>query len=89
MISLHEMANLPPDEPRHLRVYHEDYGPVLWWTRPITEAPWVGSPLCSDWPGYHQWWTPLPPMPPKLCRERSTPTAHQGTDAMQGGDRNG
>lgn len=69
MISLRAMAELPPDEPRHLRVYHEDYGPVLWWTRPISEPPWVGSPLYEEWPGYHQWWTPLPPMPPKLCRD--------------------
>lgn len=30
--------------------WHEDYGEVLWWRFPIVEAPYVGSPLCSDWP---------------------------------------
>jgi hypothetical protein len=25
--------------------WHEDYGDVLWWTFPLTEAPYVGSPL--------------------------------------------
>lgn len=25
--------------------YYEDMGPVLWWRLPITEAPYVGSPL--------------------------------------------
>lgn len=25
--------------------WHEDHGPVLWWRIPISEAPYVGSPL--------------------------------------------
>ncbi len=44
---------------RPLRVWHEDIGDVLWWSYPICEPPWVGSPLCEDWPGYHTHWTPL------------------------------
>lgn len=48
---------------RPLEEWHEDYGDVLWWTFPIAEPPYVGSPLCSDWPGYHTHWTPLPPYP--------------------------
>lgn len=30
---------------RPLADWHEDIGPVLWWTMPVTEAPYVGSPL--------------------------------------------
>lgn len=54
------------DEPpvaRPLEEWHEDYGDVLWWKFPIEEPPYVGSPLCSDWPEYHTHWTPLPPLP--------------------------
>lgn len=54
------------DEPpiaRPLEEWHEDYGDVLWWKFPIEEPPYVGSPLCSDWPEYHTHWTPLPPCP--------------------------
>lgn len=47
--------------------WHDDYGPVLWWyfdeDGHTHEAPWVGSPLCDDWPGYHTHWTPCPPEP--------------------------
>jgi hypothetical protein len=25
--------------------WHEDDGPVLWWKFPVTEAPYVGTPL--------------------------------------------
>lgn len=44
---------LPVD--RSLRAFrfeawHEDDHDVLWWHFPICEAPYVGSPLCSDWP---------------------------------------
>jgi hypothetical protein len=39
--------------------WHCDDGPVLWWTFPVAEPPWVGTPLDSDWPGYHTHWTPL------------------------------
>lgn len=63
-----EIARLR-DEARILREarpeaeWHEDDGPVLWHKFPINEAPWVGTPLDSDWPGYHTDWTPLPPVP--------------------------
>lgn len=40
--------------------YHEGLGDVLWWALPVTEAPYVGSPLQADWPGYHTHWTPVP-----------------------------
>lgn len=29
---------------RPISEYHEDMGPVLWWTFPIEEPPYVGSP---------------------------------------------
>jgi hypothetical protein len=32
-------------EPRPLSEWHEDMGPMLWWKFPVTEAPYVGSPL--------------------------------------------
>jgi hypothetical protein len=39
--------------------WHEDVGPVLWWAFPVQEPPYVGTPLDSDWPGYHTHWTPI------------------------------
>lgn len=56
---------LPPVAiPRDL--YYEDFGAVLWWRFPINEPPYCGSPLDSDWPGYHTHFTHLgpPPVPP-------------------------
>jgi len=35
---------------RPLSEYHEEMGPVLWWTFPITEPPYVGSPLDAGTP---------------------------------------
>jgi hypothetical protein len=46
--------------PRRLDDWHEDHGPALWWKFPLCEAPYSGSPLDTDWPGYHTHWTPLP-----------------------------
>lgn len=52
--------------PRPLEEWHEDYGDVLWWKFPVEEPPYVGSPLCEDWPAYHTHWTPIVvPQPPK------------------------
>jgi len=31
---------------RHIDEWHEDMGDVLWWTNPVREAPYLGSPLC-------------------------------------------
>lgn len=45
---------------RPIGEYHEDVGPVLWWTFPITEPPYVGSPLDCEWPGYHTHFTEIP-----------------------------
>ena len=45
---------------RFIRDWHEDYGDVLWWTCPVREAPYCGTPNDTEWPGYHEWWTPLP-----------------------------
>lgn len=30
---------------RPLAEWHEDMGPVLWWAFPISEAPYIGTPL--------------------------------------------
>ncbi|GBF73075.1 hypothetical protein PA598K_01360 [Paenibacillus sp. 598K] len=52
----------PPDSiriARPIEEWHEDYGDALWWTFPIEEAPYCGSPLDSDWPDYHTHWTPF------------------------------
>ena len=48
---------------RPLELWNDDDGDVLWWVFPIQEPPYVGSPLDSEWPGYHTHWTPLPPLP--------------------------
>lgn len=53
-------------QPHHawpIEHYHEDMGPVLWHLFPITEAPWVGQPGDSDWPGYHTHFQLLPQVP--------------------------
>ena len=39
--------------------YHEDMGPVLWWKLPVDEPPYCGSPLNTEWPGYHTHFTPI------------------------------
>jgi len=46
--------------PHPLSEWHEDDGCKLWWTFPVIEEPYMGSPLCSDWPGYHTHWTNIP-----------------------------
>lgn len=46
--------------PRGRDSWHEDHGDVLWWTDPITEPPYVGTPLDDDFPEYVTHWTPLP-----------------------------
>lgn len=58
---------------RRIEDWHEDDGNVLWWVKPGRdggiegegpgEPPYAGRPDDSDWPGYHRWWTPLPPYP--------------------------
>lgn len=53
-----------PQTARTLAEWHEDFGPVLWWFFPVSEAPWVGSPGDSDWlDDYYAHWTPLPAVP--------------------------
>ncbi|MFD1776979.1 hypothetical protein [Paenibacillus rhizophilus] len=47
------------DIPRPIDEWHEDVGPVLWWTFPIEEPPYCGTPLDGDWPEYHTHWTPF------------------------------
>lgn len=39
-----------------LEEWHEGVGDVLWWRFPISEPPYVGSPLDTEWPGYHTHW---------------------------------
>lgn len=45
--------------PWPLAEWGEEDGAVLWWRFPVDEPPYVGSPLCDDWPGYHTHWTRL------------------------------
>ena len=43
-------------QPHH--EWHEDDGPVLWWRFPVTEPPYVGTPLDDDFPDeYVTHWT--------------------------------
>jgi hypothetical protein len=51
------------DEARPLDEWHEDDGPVVWWKFPVDDPAWIGTPLDSDWPGYHTHWTPHPAAP--------------------------
>lgn len=50
---------------RPLDEWHEDYGVVVWWTFPVHEPPYVGTPLDDDFPLYMTHWTRLPPVPVK------------------------
>lgn len=45
---------------RNREDWHEDRGPVLWWTVPITEPPHCGTPFDQDFPEYCTHWTVLP-----------------------------
>jgi len=54
---------------RPLEDWHEDDGDVLWWTLPICEPPYVGSPLDCDWvDGIYTHWTPI--IEPKLPEDK-------------------
>lgn len=54
-------------EPVPLHEYHEDMGPVTWWTwddhQWLGEPAYIGTPTDSEWPGYHTHFTPHPPVP--------------------------
>lgn len=43
-----------------LEQWSESDGPVLWWAFPVTEPPFSGTPLDSDWPGHQTHWTRIP-----------------------------
>lgn len=65
---------------RALAEWHEDDGAALWfawcghdWAG---EPAWAGTPLDSDWPGYHTHWIPHPSFPSKPDAQR---------DASKGG----
>lgn len=59
LASMQRFENLTKMRP--LEEWHEDFGDVLWWKLPIEEAPFVGSPLDSSFPGdYHTHWSPIP-----------------------------
>ncbi len=43
-----------------LDAWDERDGDALWWTLPVQEPPYCGTPLNDDWPGGHTHWSPLP-----------------------------
>ena len=65
-------SKLAPFALRPESEWHEDYGEVLWWVLPIREAPWVGSPNCTDWvDNYFTHWSPLPvPSEPVVVEQK-------------------
>ena len=91
LIDAAEKSSPPPDaaivercaatdalRPRPLDDWHDDIGDVLWWRFPITEPPYVGTPLDDDWPFYHTHWTPIP-VPNALA----TPPAERGEEKTE------
>lgn len=74
------------EKARPLDEYHEDMGAVLWWFFPMGEPPYCGSPLDSDWPGYHTHFTALPALPQTPISERSR-LFNDTTGALAGGNR--
>lgn len=53
------IAGVRETKPRALKEWSEDHGNALWWHFPVDEPPYVGTPLDTDWPGYHTHWTPI------------------------------
>jgi hypothetical protein len=51
-VTLDELRRAQP-----LDQWHEAEGDVLWWKFPVSEPPYVGSPLDTGWPGYYTHWT--------------------------------
>lgn len=49
-------------EVKPIEEWHEDDGYVLFWTLPGDDPPYIGSPLCSDFPAGCTHWTRIPPM---------------------------
>lgn len=45
--------------PRPIDEWHEEIGDVLWWTFPVQEPPYCGTPIDDNWPDYHTHWTPI------------------------------
>ncbi|QOY37693.1 hypothetical protein AWH56_008970 [Anaerobacillus isosaccharinicus] len=45
--------------PKSIDEWHEDDGDCLWWTFPIEEPPYCGSPLDCDFPDYVTHFTKL------------------------------
>lgn len=64
-----------PQVARPLHEWHEDFGDALWWSFVFIEVPYVGSPLDSDWPGYHTHWTPLPKVYPVTASRAFDPSS--------------
>lgn len=58
---------------RALSEWHEGDGTVMWWASNASgwagEPAWCGTPLDSDWPGYHTHWTPHPTPPTSVGKE--------------------
>lgn len=42
--------------------WNEEISFALWWDFPIVEPPYVGDPLCDDFPDYKTHFTLLPPV---------------------------
>jgi|GEM_PF-2509643 len=69
---------------RPIDEWHEGLGDRTWWAlgedgRWLGEAAWIGSPLASDWPGYHTHFTDHPQFPEtpeqtkaRVCRENES-----------------
>lgn len=55
---------------RSVSEWDEEMGDCLWWSFPIQEPPHVGTPLDSDWPGYHTHFTLIPIPTNNVLRRR-------------------
>lgn len=68
------------NEPKPLETWHEEYGDCLWWVFPVTEAPYCGSPLDTDFPDYVTHFTRLvlPTEPKPFSAVQLTSNAQEG-----------
>jgi hypothetical protein len=52
-------AGMQAHRARPIDEWHEDEGTVLWWTFPVEEPPYCGTPLCDNWDLRYTHWTPF------------------------------
>lgn len=83
---LTEISKHEPVEAKPISEWHEEDGNVLWWSFPIEEGPYAGTPLDENFPeDYYTHWTPIfCPIPPQnddtICHSCGSPYTKEMMD---------